>query len=190
MAGLRTPIHSTAMPLCEGHVAAALACNVYDGVRLTPNTPGPGSRLCSRKRRGRVWAETGARQNDDGEDVAIERVQQPHLAITALDTRAGRIIRFPSTIDEQSADDIGAMSAADFVREYSQALYRVLGERCVPLYDPEREAHTTVDRPRLRAHCSPHRRIGRERACGCSIRTGARFCSVRPGRARPRSQPG
>lgn len=147
VAGLRTPTFSTAMPLCEGHVAAALACNVYDGVRLTPNTPGPGKPPVFAKATGtRVWAETGARQNDDGEDVAIERVQQPHLAITALDTRAGRIIRFPSTIDEQSTDDIGAMSAADFVREYSQALYRVLGERCVALYDPENEAHKT-ERP-------------------------------------------
>lgn len=180
VAGLRTPIYSTAMPLCEGHVAAALACNVYDGVRLTPNTPGPGKPPVFAKATGtRVWAETGARQNDDGEDVAIERVQQPHLAITALDTRAGRIIRFPSTIDEQSADDIGAMSAADFVREYSQALYRVLGERCVPLYDPEREAHTTVDRPQV-ARALFAAQEDRARACvrlldthGCALLLGA-----------------
>jgi len=149
VAGLRAQTFPVVMPLHEGHVAPALACGVFDGVRIEPNASSPWlPTILLRAVFQRDWVTTDQIENKDGEVVGEKQVQQPRLVMTALDLSTGTYHSIESSAERTAARALAAMTMADVVAHYSDSLLATLHRQCPALHDPANPEHA-VEMPAL-----------------------------------------
>jgi hypothetical protein len=138
--GMRT--FPAAMPLGDGHVPPALACGVFNGVRLAPDDASLGlpdiyAKAVFRKR----WSTAEQRRDKHGNVVGELQVQQPELVMTALDLARGTYHRPRSAVSRTDARRLADMTAADLLASYRGGFRAVLRDRCPALFDPGNPAH-------------------------------------------------
>jgi hypothetical protein len=162
-AALREPRIDTVMPLHAGHITAALALDLYNGVRLEPNDPSIGLPIVLLKAVfRREWMTVERRHNEKNVLVGERQRERPKITVTVLDVERGKVHRLRSSVERTQHQSLEHMTVADFIAAYGKAMVRVVHERCPALYDPARDGilpeFADLDEPLFRAQ--------RELVCG------------------------
>jgi len=116
-----------------GHIAAAIACGVYNGVRVRPSAEGRAIGLPDALIKGafdRRFREVEVRYDKEGNPVASLQVQQPRLRVTVLDCETYRTYELASATDPTEARELSRFSVGDLLLWYGEGLLEVLRDRC------------------------------------------------------------
>lgn len=116
-----------------GHIAAAIACGVYNGVKVAPSADGRAAGLPDVLIKGafdRRFREVEVRCDKDGNPVASVQVQQPRLRVTVLDLSDYQCHELASSTEPTEARTLGLFSVGDLLMWYGDGLLEVLRDRC------------------------------------------------------------
>lgn len=121
------------------HLSAALASGIFNGVRVTPTSPTSGlPPILVKGVFDKEYQLLEERTNKDGEVTSRVEVQQPKLAVTALDLRAGTFHTIATKASISATDSLEGMSLGDLLDSYGESLMRAMLESCPVLHDPRR----------------------------------------------------
>lgn len=131
-----------ASPLRLGYVALALAERVFNGHPLGPDVPAPERPpILLKAVFNREFVTTEERTNAKGRVTTVIQIQQPRLEVTALDLVTLQYHTLVPGSTPSGADTLAAMTVADLILHYGQALRAALAIQCPTLHDPQRADH-------------------------------------------------
>lgn len=129
--------HPVAVPLRPGYVALAIAEGIFNGRTLHPDQPSPGRPpLLLKAVFARGFQTTDTRTDAQGRVTALVQVQQPQLAVTALDLTTLTYHTLISSSQASEATTLAQMTVGDLIEQYSGALRAALAVQCPVLHDP------------------------------------------------------
>jgi len=130
------PLASVPKP---AHVSAALAADVYSGERILPTDPSSGlPPIMVKGVFDKVRKETEQRTNKDGEVTGRVTIEQPRLAVTALDLVGRKTHTIRNAVEVSGSRDLATMTMGDLLEHYGPSLLAAMFENCPVLHDPAR----------------------------------------------------
>lgn len=132
---LRT--YPVAVPPRPAHIAAGIATGLFNGKRISSETPGLPD-LLVKGVFDREYQTVEAKTNKKGEVTSVVQVQQPKLVVTILDLSTQKYHTLRSS--SGTATQIEDFGVEDLLKHYGSSLMQSMLEQCPIQYDPRVDA--------------------------------------------------
>lgn len=136
---LRFPMAVVPKP---AHLAAGIAAGLFNGETLSPDDKdSPAPPVVVKGVFSRVWTPVEERRATDGTVTGTVEVEEPSLAITALDLQRSSFATLTSAPEPTGATDPAKMSSGDLLTQYGVSLLTTMRAHCPVTHDPHNPAH-------------------------------------------------